>query len=312
MDFELAAAFAQLKHYAASVYTSVWSKIGVSAVFTALWDQETALTVLAILCGIDFLCGFANAVKLRSVSSNRMRQGFVKLILYAVLVLVVVLLEAHFIPQTEGKLTKAVMAMLAITEFLSIVENLVVLGLPIPFSRQLLYFLARKGRAWGLGGLDATMAEAALSSDIALMLQGPIRRTQDLHLRELLTIYFTRWYVFMKEQPLGAYDNDAGLVWERLRSGIKDLLIGVRLNMIENKIPVDLQDAFMTKWVVESHNDILAKAEESIRSSKESGERSEKVQTLICTVLFRILAKASIADAQLVNKIPLDQIRVDA
>jgi len=93
-----------------------------------------SLMILYILMGIDLGLGVWKGVSFQSFSSKRLRMGLGKIILYAIGIVAVRLLEQQ-IHAPNTMLTDTLIIFLSITELISIIETLVLLGVPIPSEK---------------------------------------------------------------------------------------------------------------------------------------------------------------------------------
>lgn len=131
---------------------SVLDKLQIKAVYAlvattlvSLFGEKTLFyEVLFILVIIDTILGVLKASKRNEISSNKAKGVVYKLFLYYLLII-----ATHQIIRLESSLMileQFVVLFLACTELLSIVENLNILGVPIPesFSKKIRGYLKTK------------------------------------------------------------------------------------------------------------------------------------------------------------------------
>jgi toxin secretion/phage lysis holin len=115
------------EHGVAKGVVAVWAGVIIHLLFG---DWTPLLTAVVVLVGLDTLIGFARAWKEHSLSSEKMRAGAVKLVVYFGLLVV-----GHQVSVAIGGLgwvRDALATYLALTEALSILEHGEALGVPVP------------------------------------------------------------------------------------------------------------------------------------------------------------------------------------
>ncbi|MCI6031731.1 MAG: phage holin family protein [Fusobacterium varium] len=112
------------KYYLALVWTS-W--LGLTIYLVGGFD--TLFRALLIMMALDYVTGVAKGYKEKKVNSKRAYRGFWKKLV--VLIIVVAATQMDIILQGVGIRTLVLMFYVA-TEFLSILENAAILGIPIP------------------------------------------------------------------------------------------------------------------------------------------------------------------------------------
>ena len=101
-----------------------------SEIFTSM---QTSYIILLVLIILDTLTGISTAIKYKRFSSTGLRKATKKIITYTLCIITVRLLETILNPLvTTTMLSQIIIAFLAITESVSILENLTLLGAPIP------------------------------------------------------------------------------------------------------------------------------------------------------------------------------------
>lgn len=117
------------KYYLALIWTS-W--LGV--VIYLIGGFDNLLRALLIMMVLDYITGVAKGFKNQNANSNRAYKGLRKKIV--VLVIIVAATQMDMILQGMGIRTLVLMFYVA-TEFLSILENAAILGIPIPAKLKL-------------------------------------------------------------------------------------------------------------------------------------------------------------------------------
>ena len=112
------------KYYLALVWTS-W----VSVTIYLIGGFDILFRALLIMMALDYITGVAKGFKNKNANSNRAYRGLKKKLI--VLIIIVAATQMDIILQGVGIRTLVLMFYVA-TEFLSILENAAILGIPIP------------------------------------------------------------------------------------------------------------------------------------------------------------------------------------
>ncbi|MDK2799273.1 MAG: hypothetical protein PWP27_2320 [Clostridiales bacterium] len=162
--------------------------IGIISQF--LGELETSYIILLALLILDTVTGMVVAIRHRRFSSRGLAKLLKKVIPYTVSIITVRLLEIGMLPLFETTILSEVMiAFLQITEAVSILENLTLLGVPIPsnFITILLNHLK-------IPGLDKVLEASRKNeqdiSDIDEMIKYQIPTFECQYVRKLLEIKF--------------------------------------------------------------------------------------------------------------------------
>ncbi len=288
MEFSLLKAY--LFYYVKQIVSVLWGKLGIALMFAALMPHLAALQVLGFLFVVDFTCGVLVAKKTKTLSSFGMRRGLAKLLVYVIFICCVAALEntiLGFSVATEGAI-----GLLAGTELLSITENLVLLGLPIPYAAKILRLVSTKAQSMGIDVGDDPGAAAAVK-DMIDLLQEDIPTFKDPTLRKCLDVYVTQWYLFMRDLSPGAMTGDTALVAERLGSQIDHVLCDIRANMTRDGIDQDSQRIFLNVW----NRDLLARFVGQVKVcclDKEAtvDEKVDRIRDQLVLMAMRLVRKS--------------------
>lgn len=118
------------------------AKIGLAMIWTSwislilylIGGFDILFKALLIMMALDYITGVAKGYKEKNVNSKRAYKGFWKKL--AILIIVVAATQMDIILQGVGIRTLVLMFYVA-TEFLSILENAAILGVPIPEKLKL-------------------------------------------------------------------------------------------------------------------------------------------------------------------------------
>ncbi|MCB8563676.1 phage holin family protein [Fusobacterium ulcerans] len=117
------------KYYLALIWTG-W----LSIVLYLIGDFDILFRALLIMMALDYITGVAKGFKNKNANSNRAYRGLKKKLI--VLIIIVAATQMDIILQGVGIRTLVLMFYVA-TEFLSILENAAILGIPIPEKLKL-------------------------------------------------------------------------------------------------------------------------------------------------------------------------------
>lgn len=117
------------KYYLALVWTS-W----LSVTIYLIGGFDNLFRALLIMMALDYITGVAKGFKNKNANSNRAYKGLKKKLI--ILIIIVAATQMDMILQGVGIRTLVLMFYVA-TEFLSILENAAILGIPIPEKLKL-------------------------------------------------------------------------------------------------------------------------------------------------------------------------------
>lgn len=117
------------KYYLALVWTS-W----LSVTIYLIGGFDNLFRALLIMMVLDYITGVAKGFKNKNANSNRAYRGLKKKLI--VLIIIVAATQMDIILQAVGIRTLVLMFYVA-TEFLSVLENAAILGVPIPEKLKL-------------------------------------------------------------------------------------------------------------------------------------------------------------------------------
>lgn len=154
---------------------------------------QSSYYILLILIGLDTITGIAAALKYKRFNSKGMQKLIKKIITYSTAIVTVRLLEIGILSLYETTLlTQIIVAFLVITEAISVLENLAILGVPIPNS--LLTFLLKNIKIPGLENvMGINKGEQNEIAEIEEIIRYQVPAIEDEHVRRLLRIEFEAW-----------------------------------------------------------------------------------------------------------------------
>ncbi len=165
----------------------------VSIVVRFLGGIELSYVILLVLLTIDTATGMATAVKYNRFSSRGLSKFAKKVITYTVCIITVRLLELGVLTLVETTmLSQLMLAILEVTETVSILENLTLLGVPIPSN--FIVFLLQHLK---IPGLDKVITKSQNRnkelSEIEDIIKYQLPSFNDDEIRCMLEINFKIW-----------------------------------------------------------------------------------------------------------------------
>jgi toxin secretion/phage lysis holin len=162
--------------------------IGVISRF--LGTVETSYAILLVLLIIDTITGVSVAVKQRRFNSKGLSRLINKIATYTAAVITVRLLEIGILPLLETMLlSQTIIAFLQVIEAVSILENLTLLGVPLP--RKLIHILLKHLKIPGLEqALKINKDHEKDIKQIEELIKLHVKSIQDAHIKKLLEIKF--------------------------------------------------------------------------------------------------------------------------
>jgi len=165
--------------------------LGMLGFFTQIFmGMETSYIILLVLIILDTFTGVATSIKYKRFSSTGLRKCIRKIITYAVSVITVRLLELILIPIViTTMLSKIIIIFLAITESVSILENLTLLGVPLPTN-----FLPLLIKTLKIPVLKNMLEESRDKdkefSDIQYIINSQVINLDDIYMKKFLKIRY--------------------------------------------------------------------------------------------------------------------------
>jgi toxin secretion/phage lysis holin len=168
-------------------------KMIISSILMMFTPFKQALLVLLIIIIIDTLTGVYYSVKYKKFSSKGFRKGIKKLITYFIAVAVVRLFEIGISELINTNMyTTFILSYLIVTETTSVLENLTLLGVPIPYQ-----FISKIIKLIKLklfkGLLDEESSNQDYINEIDDMIKYQVPNIKSENIRKLIVIKFEEW-----------------------------------------------------------------------------------------------------------------------
>lgn len=260
-------------------------------VLTIFAPIHVAFTILMILIAIDTGTGIAQGLKTRRFSSRHLRKAANKVILYGVCVITTRLLEQgilYFFSTTM--ISQMVLGFLIVTETLSIIENLILLGIPIP--ENFVSIILKNIKVFGIEDIvRRSIQDYSENKDIEEIVNYQIPTVKNETVRKLLEIKFEVWseiVTFIKRHI--TEDNVSGneMLYYKVMSIIETGNKEMEEKWAENGIPQEC-----VNWFKQWHGDRVEMFLESTRnicySKYTLPEKKQDLLDRILTLLYQTI-----------------------
>lgn len=295
---DTSAFFIHLWYYMQQVWHFLAYKLGFAAIFAAMFDQHQMLLVLFVLYVADFACGFAVALRLEAVSPTAMRRGVAKGLLYLVFVTTVAVAEQAISDTSVA--TATAIGLLIFTEALSIIENLVNLGLPLPFAQRVMRALASKAKLLGIDlNLDHTTNSTGYINDLMSMIRVHIPRLVNPQLRAVMRVYYLNWLDLLRTIDAAVVDTKSELAWERLKASMDETLANAYESALQEGVDKRLAHAYFHEWNADNVRALYSRSRRHVHNCDHAAEIIDNVAMNIVTMLYQILNRSAIWDRTL-------------
>jgi toxin secretion/phage lysis holin len=186
----------------------------------ALAPQALTLHVLLFLFCVDFATGVLVARQMHRLSSAGMRRGLTKLFIYICFITIIAMAEHSVLGTQIG--TMGAIGLLVCTELVSIIENLVWLGLPVPYASKVLSLVNSKTNNFGFK-TDVGDADVSLpyTRDVYQIVSQNAANLKSQQLAQQLKIYCAVWYGFIRDLTPDLFRGTTDLGWARLKATIE-------------------------------------------------------------------------------------------
>lgn len=293
---EIALLKSQLAYYYHQVIQLIGLKVLGVLLVAALAPHFLTLHVLLLLYLIDFVTGVLVARQMKRFSSAGMRRGIAKLFIY-VLFITVIAMSEHAVLGTKAG-TLAAIGLLVATELVSIVENLVWLGLPIPYAAKVLSVVSSKAKNFGLKtAVDDSDVALAYTKDMYELMNHNVDHVKDAPLRECLQVYCSGWYTFLRDLDPVIFNGTPELGWARLKATVDRTLVDIQSAMSRSRVSLKNQNTFLKVW----NGDLLARLyktskQTSLAKDLPADQRIEQIRDQTMLMIYRLVNEAEKLD----------------
>ncbi|MBU3091050.1 phage holin family protein [Clostridium sp. CF011] len=277
-----------LKIYGISGILGILSKI-----FTSI---QTSYTILLVLISLDTITGIYTAIKYKRFSSVGLRKFTKKVSTYTLSIITVKLLENIIVPIVNtSMLSQTVIAFLAITESISILENLTLVGVPIPSN--FLPLLIKTLKIPGLNNLledsKHNKEESSAIDDIDDIVNYQIPTFEDKYMRMFLEIKYDVWKSIINQIMLinETIQDNPDILFCKILSLVELGINDTNKRWVEEKIPIK----YIEK-ISQEHQSKIDKCIEKLKiicySEKTTGEKKDQIIDCILIALYQTIIDA--------------------
>ncbi|WP_291634218.1 phage holin family protein [Clostridium sp.] len=267
-----------------------WILGSISEIFTSM---QISYTILLLLIILDTLTGIFTAIKYKRFSSIGLRKSTKKIITYSLCMITIRLLEIILDPIIiTTMLSQIIIAFLAITESVSILENLSLLGLPIPAT--IIPLLISNLKIPVLNAiLDKSKEKTKEFSNIDDLIKYQIPSFEDEYMRTFLEIKYKTWKSIINQIMLidESPNDNPDIFFYKILSIIDLGLSDMKNKLSEEKIP--------TKYIKNSSQNDQVKVDECLEklkiicySEKTIREKKDKIIDCIVIISYKTIIDA--------------------
>lgn len=223
-------------------------KLFLSLIAVLFAPFKIALLILFIMIFMDTLTGCIYAFRIKKFSSAKLRRGLGKFIMYTSSIVVVRLLEIGINEVFKTTtFTNVIVSYLVLTESLSVLENLTLLGAPLPMGLKNIILAQIKNNILGVMFKGNTQ-NVTIISEILDMINYQLAPIKNEKLRAFIKIKLEEWSEFitiMDKQFIGyGEDKNKELIYLRVAAQINLTFTKVNERCIEEDIPKSLMNSF--------------------------------------------------------------------
>jgi len=202
-----------------------WQIKALTGLFITLFSPvEVSFIALLVLILIDTFTGMAQACKFKRFSSNGLRKAVNKIVMYSVAIITARLLEMGILYFfITFVFSQFIVGFLILTEVISIVENLILLGVPIP--RNFISVLLRNIKILGLENIvRQSIDDYSQSKEIEEIINYQLPSIKNQQMRKLLEIEFEGWskvILFIKRSIEDESESSSDVLYYKIMAYIQ-------------------------------------------------------------------------------------------
>jgi len=209
---------------------------------------KIALLILFIMVLMDTLTGCIYAFRIKKFSSAKLRRGLGKFIMYTSSIVVVRLLEIGISEVFKTTtFTNVTVSYLVLTESLSVLENLALLGAPLPMGLKNVILAQIKNNLLGVMFKGGTQ-NIEILSEVSDMINYQLTPIKDEKLRDLIKIKLEEWNMFIiqMDKQFKDYGEETNkeLIYLRVDTQISLTFTKIKERCVEEDIPKSLINSF--------------------------------------------------------------------
>lgn len=254
---------------------------------------HTSYIILLVLIILDTLTGISTAIKYKKFCSRGLCKATKKVMTYTISIITVRLLETILDPLiATTMLSQIIVAFLAVTECVSILENLALLGVPIP--PNILPLLIKGLKIPGLNTILENSEEKKKEfSDIDDIINYQIPTFEDKNMRTFLEIRYDVWKSIITQIMLidETTNDNPDILFYKVLSLVELGLIEMNKKWAEEKIPTKYIKNFSDKNQSKVDK-CLEKLKLTCYSEKTTKEKKDQIIDCIVIILYQTIIDA--------------------
>ena len=255
------------------------------------------ILVLILLILIDTGTGIAQALKYNRFSSNYLRKAISKIITYGLCIITARLLEQIF---ETTMISKIVFGFLSITEAISILENLTLLGIPIPSN--LVRVILKNVKIFGLEDIvKRSMEVQQQEKEVEDIMELQIPTLKNEVMRNFLKIKFRAWLKGLKLIRISIIEENIitnDILYYKMMSAYEIIIKEMQYKWEEDGIPKECIGKF-NEWhrsrveIFLQNVKVICYSELSIRQKK------QELLDRVVALLYQTILDAHRSEADL-------------
>ncbi len=261
-----------------------------SEIFTSI---QTSYIILLVLIILDTLIGISTAIKYKRFCSKGLCKFTKKVMTYTISIITVRLLEIILDPLVATTmLSQIIVAFLAITESVSILENLTLLGAPIPSN--ILPLLIKILKIPGLNTILETSKDKEKEfSDIDDIINYQIPTFEDKNMRTFLEIKYNAWKSIISQVMLidETTNDNPDILFYKILSFVELGRLDMNKRWAEENIPTKYIKNFSQKNQSKIDK-CLEKLKITCYSQKTTKEKKDQIIDCIVIILYQTIIDA--------------------
>lgn len=220
---------------------------------------KTELIILALMIMLDTITGTLYAIKMRKFSSTGLKRGLKKILFYSLFLLVIRLVEIGISSlYSTTILTNVIASTLIIIEATSSLENLVLLGVPLP--KGITDFILKQISSTPITNLVLSSSQRPdYIEEINDMLSVLLPTIEDKNFKRLLEIKFEEWTSLVNHMDVdfnSIYSDNKEILFFRISTLVSATRLRIRDRWQKEGVPSECMKAFddwheirVTKWL---------------------------------------------------------------
>lgn len=260
---------------------------------------KTEITILALMILLDTITGTLYAIKMQKFSSTGLKKGLKKILFYSLFILVIRLVEIGISSlYSTTILTNVIASTLIVIEATSSLENLVLLGVPLP--KGITDFILKQISSIPISNLVLSSNQRQYYYDeINDMLNIILHTIEEKNFRRLLEIKFEEWSNLVNHVDVdfdSIYSDNKEILFFRISTLVSATRLRIRDRWQKELIPPECMKSF-DNWHEIKFTNWLATLK--ITCSTDNDKEKIKIQIIEKLIIFLYTTVTDIKKAEL-------------